>query len=165
MTTNIKMAVFLDIAPYSLVQTDWRFSAAYCLHRPDDGGSKLLWNVCQYPRRRPSSEYVCIMQQLIRERHKVLRSAVLNALLEQSVQAACRRTDAPSWRPYLFSYCWLGLGSLFLLLLLRGDAGAEKVSQTRVRPSLHRSGMLQDSENWMFHSAFYRRNVSQQWKV
>lgn len=42
-----------------------------------------------------------------------------------------RRMDAPSWRPCLFSYWWLGLGSLqvsflFLLLLLRVTRGRRR---------------------------------------
>jgi hypothetical protein len=36
------MAVFWDVAPCSMVDIDRSFRGA---HRPDDGGSKLLWNV------------------------------------------------------------------------------------------------------------------------
>jgi hypothetical protein len=35
-----------DTAPCSLVEADRRFGGSYCLHRPDDGGSTHLWNVC-----------------------------------------------------------------------------------------------------------------------
>jgi hypothetical protein len=36
------------MAPCSLVQVDWRFKCAHCLHhnRLDDGGSMRFWNVC-----------------------------------------------------------------------------------------------------------------------
>jgi hypothetical protein len=62
--TGMKMAVFWDVAPCSLVDTDRHFRGAYCLqHRTDNGGSKVLWNVGQYlpdytaqhRRRQPSS--------------------------------------------------------------------------------------------------------------
>jgi hypothetical protein len=47
------MAVFWDVAPCSLVDIDWRFREASCLHHQckqgDNGGSKLFWNVGQYP--------------------------------------------------------------------------------------------------------------------
>jgi hypothetical protein len=33
----MKMRVFWDIAPYSLVGVDRRFRGAYCLHQGDDG--------------------------------------------------------------------------------------------------------------------------------
>jgi hypothetical protein len=60
-TTNMKMAVFWDIAPCALV-FDRRFKGAYC-DLPDDRGSKHLWNVgkylpdnaAQHPRRQQSS--------------------------------------------------------------------------------------------------------------
>jgi hypothetical protein len=37
----------LDVAPCTLVKGYWRFRGTCCLHhhRPDDGGSKDLWNV------------------------------------------------------------------------------------------------------------------------
>jgi hypothetical protein len=43
----MKIAVFWDVAPCSLVDTDGRFRGAYCLHhqsddRLDDGGSNLI---------------------------------------------------------------------------------------------------------------------------
>jgi hypothetical protein len=52
---SVKMAVFWVVAPCSLV--------CFSISRPDDGGSMVLWNVCQFlavytalqPRRRPSS--------------------------------------------------------------------------------------------------------------
>jgi hypothetical protein len=63
----LKMIVFWDVAPCSLVDIDWRFRGVYCLHhryRPGDGGSKHLWNVGQFLRdctaqntRRQSSLY------------------------------------------------------------------------------------------------------------
>jgi hypothetical protein len=71
---NMKMAIFWDIAPCNLVKFYRRFRGACCLHhksdelwvmtcRPDDEGSKHLWNVgkllpdytAQHPRRQPSS--------------------------------------------------------------------------------------------------------------
>jgi hypothetical protein len=43
------MAVFLDVAPSCLVDTDRSFGGTCCLHHhPDDKESKLLWNVDQY---------------------------------------------------------------------------------------------------------------------
>jgi hypothetical protein len=67
----MKMAVFWDVALYSLVDTDWCFRGAFFLHHqsdeslydPDGVGSKLLWNVSWYlpdytviyPSRQPSS--------------------------------------------------------------------------------------------------------------
>jgi hypothetical protein len=62
LTKNLKMAAIWDIATCSLVQVHRLFRGAYCLHhRPDDVGSKHLWNVGklqqdyteQYPRRLP----------------------------------------------------------------------------------------------------------------
>jgi hypothetical protein len=38
----MKMAVFWDVAPYSLVEIERQGN------RPDDGGSKHLWNVGYY---------------------------------------------------------------------------------------------------------------------
>jgi hypothetical protein len=62
------MVVCWVVAPCSLVKINWRFNGACFLHhqgthRPDDGGSKHLWNVCkivpyytaQQPRRQLSS--------------------------------------------------------------------------------------------------------------
>jgi hypothetical protein len=43
-----KMTAFWYIAPRSLVEVDWHFRSAYCIHhddRPDGGGSTDLWNV------------------------------------------------------------------------------------------------------------------------
>jgi hypothetical protein len=64
-TEIIKMAVFWVAAPCSLVEVYQRFKGACCLHhhRPDDGGSKDLWNVSKLlpdytalqPKRQPSS--------------------------------------------------------------------------------------------------------------
>jgi hypothetical protein len=50
---STEMTVFWDVALYSLVEIDWCFKGAYCLHREDDvchddGGSKHLWNVNQF---------------------------------------------------------------------------------------------------------------------
>jgi hypothetical protein len=44
---SMKMRAFWDMGPYRLVEIDWRFKCAYCLHRdrPDDGGSTHIWNV------------------------------------------------------------------------------------------------------------------------
>jgi hypothetical protein len=44
-------------------------SGAYCLHRPDDGGSKLLWNddlylpeyMAEHPKRQPPSVYILFL--------------------------------------------------------------------------------------------------------
>jgi hypothetical protein len=61
--TGMKMTVLGDIAPCSLVEIEWRFRGAYCLHHQgNDGGSKHLSNVgkllpdytAQQPRRQPS---------------------------------------------------------------------------------------------------------------
>jgi hypothetical protein len=56
------MAVFSDIAPYNLVETDRPFLTTL-LHRSDDGYRMCLWNVSQFisdcttqnPRRQQSS--------------------------------------------------------------------------------------------------------------
>jgi hypothetical protein len=47
---RVKITVFWDVAPCSLAEVYQRFGDACCLyhqgaHRPDDGGSKHLWNV------------------------------------------------------------------------------------------------------------------------
>jgi hypothetical protein len=41
MIFSVKVAVFWDVAPCSLVDADLRFRGTYCLHyhHPDDGGS------------------------------------------------------------------------------------------------------------------------------
>jgi hypothetical protein len=62
---RMKMTVFWDVVPCSLVEIHRCFRGAYCLHhqndRPHDGGSKHFWNVFQFLRdytvqhpRRPS---------------------------------------------------------------------------------------------------------------
>jgi hypothetical protein len=60
----LKITVFRDVAPCSLVETYRRFGGAYYLHKGDhNGGSKHLWNVglfirdytAPYLRRLPSS--------------------------------------------------------------------------------------------------------------
>jgi hypothetical protein len=49
MATNMKIIVFCDVAPCSLVEIDRRFRGAYCLHQgPNYGGRKHLWNVGQF---------------------------------------------------------------------------------------------------------------------
>lgn len=40
-----EMTAFCDLASVSMVEVNWRFSYAYCLHRQCDGGSKYLRNV------------------------------------------------------------------------------------------------------------------------
>jgi hypothetical protein len=40
--TSMKMTVFLDVAPCSLVEIDRRFRGFRVTHRSDDGGSKNL---------------------------------------------------------------------------------------------------------------------------
>jgi hypothetical protein len=42
---RMKMTVFWDAVPCSLVEVYRRFRGAYCLHHRPDGGSKHLWNV------------------------------------------------------------------------------------------------------------------------
>jgi hypothetical protein len=37
---NMKMAVFWDVAPCSLVEIDWHFRGAYCLHNQGDAYSE-----------------------------------------------------------------------------------------------------------------------------
>jgi hypothetical protein len=68
-TINMKMAVFWVVSPCILVEIYQRFRGPCCLHhqgdetRPDDGSSKVLWNVGKFlpdytalqPRRQPSS--------------------------------------------------------------------------------------------------------------
>jgi hypothetical protein len=47
----MKMTVFRDSVPCSLVETDQRFKASYCLnHRSNNVGSKHLWYVDQFIR-------------------------------------------------------------------------------------------------------------------
>jgi hypothetical protein len=54
MVASIKMPVFWDGEPCSVVEIDWCFRGAYCLHHwsndlcPDDGDSKHLWNTGQF---------------------------------------------------------------------------------------------------------------------
>jgi hypothetical protein len=36
MATRLKTVVFWGVAPSSLVETDWRFRGAYCLHHQGD---------------------------------------------------------------------------------------------------------------------------------
>jgi hypothetical protein len=49
MAASMKMTVFWDVAPCSLIQTDPCFGGAYCLHHcPNYGGSKNLWNISQF---------------------------------------------------------------------------------------------------------------------
>jgi hypothetical protein len=50
------MAVFWDVAPYSLIDIDQRFRGSYCLHHQGggDGGSKLHSCTGHRPRRQPS---------------------------------------------------------------------------------------------------------------
>jgi hypothetical protein len=58
----MKMAVFWFVAPCSLVEVYQRFRGPWVTYRPDDGGSKDLWNVGKLlpdhmalqPRRQPS---------------------------------------------------------------------------------------------------------------
>jgi hypothetical protein len=45
---RMKMAVIWYVAPCSLVDINWHFRRAYCLHHQGDRGSKLLWNISQY---------------------------------------------------------------------------------------------------------------------
>jgi hypothetical protein len=50
MATNMRTAVFWDVAPCSLVDTDQRFRGAYCLHHQGDGvygwsRNFLFWNL------------------------------------------------------------------------------------------------------------------------
>jgi hypothetical protein len=45
MASNMKIIAFWDIAPCNLVEVDWLFRGAYCLHRPGNGGSTHLRNV------------------------------------------------------------------------------------------------------------------------
>jgi hypothetical protein len=46
---SMKITVFWDDAPCSLVEMDQRFRGAYCpYYHGDDGGSKHLWNVGQF---------------------------------------------------------------------------------------------------------------------
>jgi hypothetical protein len=51
MVMSMKMAVFWDDAPYSLVDTDQHFRAAYCLHHHGNLSDYMV----QHPRRQPSS--------------------------------------------------------------------------------------------------------------
>jgi hypothetical protein len=45
MATSMEMAVFWDVAPFSLLDPDRRFRGTYS---NNDAGGKLLWNVDQY---------------------------------------------------------------------------------------------------------------------
>jgi hypothetical protein len=65
---SMKIIVFWDVAPCSLIEVYQRFRGTYCIHHhsPDDGGSKHLRNVgkflpdytAQHPRRQPSSSFI-----------------------------------------------------------------------------------------------------------
>jgi hypothetical protein len=61
---HMKIIIYWDIAPCSLVEINQCFRGAYCLHHQgNDGGSKHLWNIgkflwdymAQHPRRQSSS--------------------------------------------------------------------------------------------------------------
>jgi hypothetical protein len=60
---SLEMAVFWVVAPCSLVEIYQRDELWAMSHRPDDGGSKVLWNAGKFlpdytalkPRRQPSS--------------------------------------------------------------------------------------------------------------
>jgi hypothetical protein len=39
---SLNMAVFCNVAPHVLAETDWCFRGAYCIHHKSDGGSKQL---------------------------------------------------------------------------------------------------------------------------
>jgi hypothetical protein len=100
---TMKMAVFWDVTPCSLVDTDQCFRGSYCLHHhggvthhPDYGGSKLLWNGSQYlqgytvqhPRRQPSS-YSSLWEL---ETHLLLcsqKSAVCNLQFTKHLISMC----------------------------------------------------------------------------
>jgi hypothetical protein len=62
------------VAPCSLVKINWRFKGAYCLHhhRPDNGGSTHLWNVCLLQR-----DYTVIYpwttEEVVKEQEKLIR--------------------------------------------------------------------------------------------
>jgi hypothetical protein len=47
MATSIKLEIFWDVILCTLVDTDKRFRAAYCLHHhdPDDEGSSEMCNI------------------------------------------------------------------------------------------------------------------------
>jgi hypothetical protein len=73
MAWSIKMAVFWFVALCSLVEVYWHSRGACCLHRPDDRGSRHLWNIskplpdymAQQLRRQPSSNLkTCSMLML-----------------------------------------------------------------------------------------------------
>jgi hypothetical protein len=74
---KLKIIVFWDVAPYSLVVVYWHFRGAYCCS-PDDGGSKWLWNIsqhlpnymAQHLRRQPSS-YLSPWEPEISSGHKI----------------------------------------------------------------------------------------------
>jgi hypothetical protein len=45
MAVSLKTAFLWVVVPCSLVEVNWCFGGACCLHQGDDGGSKHLWNV------------------------------------------------------------------------------------------------------------------------
>jgi hypothetical protein len=53
MATNMKMAIFWDVAPCSLVDTDKCFRGAYFLHHQGDVGQYLPDYTTHNPRRQP----------------------------------------------------------------------------------------------------------------
>jgi hypothetical protein len=65
--SSLKMTIFWDAAPFSLIQIDGCFRCAYCIHHqdssPDDGGREHFLNIgqflpdymAQHPRRQSSS--------------------------------------------------------------------------------------------------------------
>jgi hypothetical protein len=83
--TRMKMTVFYDVMPWSLVETDQHFRGAYCLHHQGDdvGGNKHLWNVSQFlpdytglhPERQ-SSSYIKTNSKIPPDQNTLLQYAI-----------------------------------------------------------------------------------------
>jgi hypothetical protein len=98
---SIKMTVFWDVVPCSLVEIGCRFGGAYCLHHQGDGphdvGSKYLWNVSQFISdqtaqrfRRQSSSFLFYSARERKgkrheERRKKLRKGIMRNWTENTI--------------------------------------------------------------------------------
>jgi hypothetical protein len=98
MVASMKMAIFLAVAACSLVDIDWRFRGAYCLHQ--QGDEWLLWNISQYlpdymlqhPRRQPSS----ICRPFLFIPHMLYNQSILHLVILTRYQYHSRVAGFPS---------------------------------------------------------------------
>jgi hypothetical protein len=98
---RFQILVFQDVALCSLIDIDWCFRGAYCLHHHcPDGGSKLLRNVSQYTRLHSMLQKTTIL------RWRCLKLSLLLYLLASLVLR--RKTALPFQGFYsvLSDYLW-----------------------------------------------------------